>query len=47
MKTVSESEMMMGTMNEKIYSEIEGIEIPIQTLFEECLSFISVNDFNV
>ncbi len=47
MKTVSESEMMMGTVNEKIYSEAKGIEIPIQNLFDECLNFISVNDFNV
>ena len=23
------------------------IAIPLQTLFDECLSFISVNDFNV
>lgn len=47
MKTVSESEIMMGTMDEKIYSEAKGIEIPIQNLFDECLSFISVNDFNI
>ena len=24
-----------------------NISIPIQTLFDECLNFISVNDFNV
>lgn len=23
------------------------ITVPLQTLFDECLSFISVNDFNV
>ena len=47
MKTVSESEMMMNAMDEKIYSETQSIEIPIQTLFDECLNFISVNDFNM
>lgn len=31
------------------FSRIESkdISLPIQTLFDECLNFISVNDFNV
>jgi len=27
--------------------QIPDISLPIQTLFDECLNFISVNDFNV
>jgi len=40
------SESQMAHANEKITHEAKGIEIPIQTLFDECLNFISVNDFN-
>lgn len=27
--------------------QIQDISLPIQTLFDECLNFISVNDFNM
>jgi hypothetical protein len=27
--------------------ESKDISLPLQTLFDECLNFISVNDFNV
>ena len=27
--------------------ESKDISIPLQTLFDECLNYISVNDFNV
>lgn len=45
MKTVSESEMM-NSMEETNYAP-KGIEIPIQNLFDECLNFISITDFEV
>lgn len=46
MKTISENEMMHSE-EEMIFSEERGIEIPIQTLFDECLNFISVTDFDI
>ena len=47
MKTVSESEMMISKMDEENYLKVPDIEIPIQNLFDDCLKFISVNDFNI
>ncbi len=47
MKTVSESEMIMSKIDEKNSSKTPDIEIPIQNLFNDCLKFISVNDFNI
>jgi hypothetical protein len=44
MKT-SENEMKQAEATN--YPEANGIEIPLQTLFDECLNFISVSDFNI
>lgn len=49
-----QAETMMRTMDiaeielsEDILKEVQDVSIPLQTLFDECLNFISVNDFNV
>ncbi|MCM1339256.1 MAG: hypothetical protein NC191_06260 [Muribaculaceae bacterium] len=47
MKTVSESEMMMSKIDENNYSKTADIEIPIQNLFDECLKFISIEEFMI
>ncbi|MBD5402430.1 hypothetical protein HDR58_06480 [bacterium] len=50
----TQTEAMMRSMNivnfslsAEILAEESGIARPIQTLFDECLNFISVNDFNI
>ena len=40
METTQAETMMESTMK-------QDISLPLQTLFDECLSFISVNDFNL
>ena len=42
----TQSDLMIATMEMSRAEEID-ISTPIQTLFEECLSFISVADFYV
>lgn len=41
----TQAEVMMSTME---FEDVSAdISIPLQTLFDECLNFISVNDFSV
>lgn len=49
-----QAEVMMRSMaiaeielSEDILGEVQDVSVPLQTLFDECLNFISVNDFNV
>lgn len=34
-------------LSEDLVMECMDVSVPIQNLFDECLNFISVNDFNV
>ena len=47
-----QAESMMRTMDiaeidlsDEVLRDVQDISVPIQTLFDECLNFISVNDF--
>lgn len=47
-----QAESMMRTMDiaeidlsDEVLRGVQDISVPIQTLFDECLNFISVNDF--
>lgn len=35
------------TLDTDVSLEIRDVSIPLQELFDECLNFISVNDFNL
>lgn len=42
-----QTEEMMSTMGiEERYRNVD-VSIPLQKLFDECLNFISVDDFNI
>ena len=42
-----QTEEMMSTMDiEERYRNVD-VSIPLQKLFDECLNFISVDDFNI
>lgn len=50
----TQAEVMMNTMeieefelSEDVSLELVDLSKPLQNLFDECLNFISVNDFNV
>lgn len=47
-----QAESMMRTMDiaeidlsDEVLRDVQDISVPIQALFDECLNFISVNDF--
>lgn len=44
----TQADLMVASMEvSRVESREADISKPIQTLFDECLSFISVNDFNM
>lgn len=46
MKTKQTEEMMSAMDIEEQYRNVD-VSIPLQKLFDECLNFISVDDFNI
>ncbi|MBQ8459482.1 hypothetical protein IJ541_05200 [bacterium] len=43
----TQAETMIASMDWRDNSNETDISMPLQTLFDECLNFISVNDFNL